>query len=151
MQPGLYRATNCLRNENIVPVNRRLHCAKRRSAFFVTTNHSLAAVPLRRRRRLHRYKCAIECCLFRLVPILNLRLNNDLLFDLDYAVSWTRSILLSLTLVEREARFERPVTFSSGLLSPVCDARQFDLQFFSFPLFFIFVFIFWWWDEYRCA
>lgn len=33
-----------------------------------------------------------ESCLFRLVPILNLRLNNDLLFGLDYAYRGSPSI-----------------------------------------------------------
>lgn len=68
-----------------------------RAAFFVTTNHSLSSVPPPPRvsaaaaatARQVRHKCAIEYCLFRLVPILDLRLNNDLLFDLDYIVSRT--------------------------------------------------------------
>lgn len=38
--PCLYRATNCLRNENIVPVNKWLHCAGR-AVLFVITNRSL--------------------------------------------------------------------------------------------------------------
>jgi len=38
--PCLYRTTNCLRNENIVPVNKWLHCAER-AVLFVITNRSL--------------------------------------------------------------------------------------------------------------
>jgi len=87
--PCLYRATNCLRNENIVPVNKWLHCAGR-AVLFVITNRSLhVAWPLgtQAHARGRERKKERETCLFRLVQILNLRLNNDLLFDLDYRVS----------------------------------------------------------------